>query len=533
MAKHTKKSGIAKTHINRGSILWRAVLHSVLLSTLIIVVLSAISYTFILTMVQRGSIGVEIYDLMQYGAQLGKTLLIVGGVFLMLAIVLSFSFGRKLTQPFLEMQKKVEHIKPGHWKYQHTIHTKDEAEALDKVISSLTKRLHNVYTDQESIIEDRTEQLKEEYAKDRTILQAIHVGILVVDKEGVVLQTNPAAASLLKRTEKELVKQFITNLLPMRKHEKAVPKTDHPVFQALKNREEISISPESHLNVVLKSGETLPVKISVTPLIKNRKLLGAVVLFQDVTMERQMDYMKTDFITIASHHLRTPLSTVQWYLELLATDQKEGLTKDQKSFIVEMRMATKKMTSVLGELMDASRISEEGFTPVYADVNLNNIIQDVVRGAQPLLDSKNIEYNLQAMPTGVFVHTDPLLAGIILQNLVHNAVKYSRQEGKSKINVRLEKKKNAIRVLVQDNGIGIPYAEQEYIFEKLYRASNARSVESNGADLGLYSCKMLADRMGASLSFESKEDEGSTFVASFPISKKSHKKKTHSTKKRA
>ncbi len=537
MAQKRDKSSPLLKRLNRGSILWRAVLHSVVLSTIIIVVLSTTSYVFIISMVQRGVLGISVYELLQYGAQLGKTLLIFGGVFLALAVVLSFSFGRRLAEPFMEMREKVEKIRPGHWKYRHTIRTNDEAEELDKVISSLTRRLQEVYENLEGIIAERTQQLREEYAKDRTILRTIRVGILVVDKNGTVLQVNPATASLLKTEERAIIGKHITAVLPMQKHEKLLAKEEHPVVRCLHDREEVLISPEVHLNVLLSGGTMLPVKVSVTPLQEKRTLLGAIVSFQDVTMERQLDYMKSDFITVASHHLRTPLSTVQWYLELLsAGDGGEKLTKEQKSFVVEMRMATKKMTAVLGELMDASRISEEGFTPIYDDVDMNDIVKDVIRNTQPLMKSKGVQHSVELLPQAAVVPTDRLLAGIIIQNLIHNAVKYSKADGSRVLHIRMKRSKQHIHVSVEDHGIGIPYAEQEHIFQKLYRASNARAVESNGAGLGLYSCRMLADRMGASLSFESKEGDGSTFIASFPVVRKGKmlkKKQQRSTKKRA
>jgi len=358
-----------------------------------------------------------------------------------------------------------------------------------------------------------------------------------VDRNGIVLQANPATASLLKTEAEALIGKPVTDVIPMQKHEKPLTKAEHPVLRCLHEREEMFVSPEVHLNVVLPAGTTLPVKVSVTPLKEKRTLLGAIVFFQDVTMERQLDYMKSDFITIASHHLRTPLSTVQWYLELLSTGPGNKLTKEQKSFIVEMRMATKKMTSVLGELMDASRIGDDGFIPVYEETDLNEVVKDVIRSTQPLMKSKNIQHTVQLLPTAASIYTDPLLAGIILQNIIQNAVKYSKDDGNRALHIRIQRGKQHIRVFVQDHGIGIPYAEQEYIFQKLYRASNARAVESNGAGLGLYSCRMLADRMGASLSFESKEGDGSTFVASFPLAKTKRGKvgtqKRRSTKKRA
>ena len=496
--------------------MWRATLHSVLLSALSIVVISGISYLFIISLIKGNAMNMNVYEVFQDAADLGKAIILVAIVFFALAIILSFSFARKLVDPFLDMKKKVERLGPGHWGYRRTVHTGDEVEQLDTVVADLTKRLRSVYEGLEDEITARTAELEEEYEKDRTILKALNIGLLVVNKDGNVIQANPTAGELLSIKSEKLIGRYITKVIDISKHKKSLPEENHPVLKCLKTKKKVHLNPEVHLSIKRADSTYLAVKISATPLVKKQKLLGAVILFQDVTIERQIDYMKTDFINLASHHLRTPLSSLHWYLELLSSEHQKNLTKDQKSFIIEMRLAAKKMSGVVEELMDASRLNESGVSPSMERVNMTTVTKDLIKDTKILFSKNKITIETKMPSKSVYAHTDPLLAGIIIQNLINNAVKYSKEEG-GKVEISITKKQKSISLSVKDYGIGIPFAEQGRIFEKMYRAENARHIETDGAGLGLYSCKMIAEKLGADISFKSTENKWTIFTVEFPL----------------
>ena len=505
-----------KERLSHGSILWRAVLYSIVLSTFIISVLSGISYIFMISLIKKDVVEADVYEVLDSAATFGQTFIVIGVVFLVLAIVLSFSFGRKLTRPFMEMKKKIERLGPGHWRYRHTVKTGDEAEQLDIVVADLTSRLRKMYEDLEGEVADRTAELEKQFAKDRTILKALNIGLIVVDNKGTVLQANPAAASLLKC--KTCTGKPITKTMKIHKSKSLLDDKEHYVMQCLKTRKEIHTIPSEHVSIINKDNSAFAAKISAVPLLQKGKLQGAIALFQDVTMECQIDYMKTDFITLASHHLRTPIASMQWYLELLSTEQQECLTTEQKSFITEMRLASKKMAGVIDELMDVIRLNEEGINPSVQKVNFNTLAKEAIQDARLLLTEKDIQLSIKLPKGNIFAQTDPLFMSIIFQNLLSNAVKYSHEKGP--IEVTLKKNKTHINLSVKDEGIGIPYAEQERIFDKMYRAENARKMEANGAGLGLHSSRVIARKLDADLTFKSTEGKGSTFTLTLPIKPK-------------
>jgi len=471
-----------------------------------------------ISLIKGDTVNMDVYEVLESAANLGKTFLLIGVVFLALSVVLSFSFGRKLTDPFIEMKKKIEKLGPGHWKYRHTIKTGDEAEQLDVVVADLTSRLKRMYENLEGEVADRTADLEKQFEKDRTILKALNIGLIVMDKKGKILQVNPAATSLLKRKDKDIIGLQIAKVIQTYKNQSPISEKDNHVMQCLRTKKDVHTIPSEHISILNKDGSAFAAKISAVPLMQKGKIQGAIALFQDVTAECQIDYMKTDFITLASHHLRTPISSIQWYLELLSTEQQEVLTKEQKSFITEMRLASKKMVGVIEELMDVSRLNEGGVSPSLQKINLNTLVYDAMRDAHVLVVERGIDAKLNIPKKSIYVQSDPLFMSIIFQNLLSNAVKYSNKKGK--IEITLKKLKSHVKLSVSDSGIGIPYAEQERIFEKMYRAGNARKLEANGAGLGLHSSRVIARKLGGDLSFSSIEGEGSEFIITIPIAQK-------------
>ena len=528
--KNTQRFGKILQLLQQRSIRWRAMLHSILLSTFIITFFSAISYIFILSLIRRDAVDLDAYEILQNVAVLGRAFLFTGATFIALAIVLSFSFARRLTQPFIDIRNKVERLGPKHWSYRRTVHTGDEVEALDSVVADLTKRLKKLYTNLEGEVVERTQQLKHEYAKDRAILHSLVAGLIVVDQKGIIQEANPAAEELLRSKRGELVGQKILDVFRIQKHRKLLSADKHPVRQCLRKHSAVYIDTTSHLSLIREDGSALPIKLSAVPFREKGRVLGAIILCQDVTTERQIDYMKTDFLNLASHHLRTPLSTLQWYLELLQDDYGKRMKKKEKSFLIEMHLAAKKMATVVDELMDASRLGEGGIEPIMGNVDVVGSTQSIVQSATSFIVDNDVSCVLRRPKKPIVVHSDPLLLDIIIQNILNNAVRYSK-EGGGKVLIRFEQTKTVAKLHIQDEGIGVPRTEQSRIFEKLFRASNAIKRQPNGVGLGLYSSRMIAEKVGADITFVSKENKGSTFTIVLPLAKKNTKRVT--TKKRS
>ena len=500
------------------SILWSAVMYAVLLSALIIISLSAVSYLFMTSLIQQDLIQVNVYVILENLAVLGKILLLVGILFFALAIVLSFSFARNLTKPIMQVRKKVEKMKTGTWKYKKTLHSGDEIEQLDNVMAVLTKRLRKMYSVFEDEAAKKTDQLEKEFEKDQVILNAINIGLIVVDEGGTIMDMNPAAIELLKEKKSNLLGIPITKAMNICRKGNLVEKKEHPVIKAINQRKEIDVHPRMQLEILCKKDMHVPVRLSATPLMQNKEIWGALVLFQDVTAERQLDSMKAEFISLASHNLRMPLASIQWYLELMTGEFKGKLTKDQKSYIKNMQDASEKMVNIVSELMDASRLQEGGILPALKSVDVKKLIEEVINGLQVFMNSKQVKTVVISPGAAVKMNTDPVLLSVVVQNLLHNAIKYSRKNGQ--IDIKIKKSKDEIVISVHDRGIGISTNHKDRIFEKLFRAENAQKIDPSGTGLGLFFCRIITEKLGGSIDFLSKEGKGTTFTVKLPMRSK-------------
>ncbi|MBT5237435.1 PAS domain-containing protein [Candidatus Peregrinibacteria bacterium] len=166
------------------------------------------------------------------------------------------------------------------------------------------------------------------FCKDRVILDTIDHGVMTVNATGRVTDANPAALQVLKCTGKECVGFNAAEALDIRVHHKRVTKSKHPVSLVRKTKKTVQSTPDLNFSIMRADNILIPVLLVVKPLMDGKKLLGAIIVFQDVKEQRRVDYLKSEFISLASHQLRTPLSSLQWYIELLNSEGK--VSKEQR-----------------------------------------------------------------------------------------------------------------------------------------------------------------------------------------------------------
>jgi signal transduction histidine kinase len=246
------------------------------------------------------------------------------------------------------------------------------------------------------------------------------------------------------------------------------------------------------------------------PRSKPIKLIGAM---SNITVRKQAEQMKTDFVSFVSHQLRTPLSGVKWMLEL-ATDAAED-PEGMRSYIQDARVSTERLIGLVNDLLDVSRLERGKLEVNYEEVNLAELTQNVVKELSPLalereqLVSVQIEENLPKLSS------DSQLLRQVIINLASNAIKYTRQGGQIRIKVRLDQQR--IQWEIQDTGIGIPKSDMSKLFEKFYRAGNVLAVETEGTGLGLYLVRLIIERLGGNVWCESEEGSGATFRFLLPL----------------
>ena len=442
---------------------------------------------------------------------LAYILIAISVLLLAASAVIAVRLSKNLTQPIRALTKAMQKLGPDHWKLKRTTHTGDEVEILEE--KAMSKRLKKLYDHLEEVIEERTEELKKQYLKDRTILQSIDYGVIMVNEKGLVTDANPAALEVLQCKVGECETRSIDDVLDVRSKDKRLRNTKHPVLRALSTGRTEKSEPEVRYSIMRSDNVLVPVLLTAKPLLDGKKLIGAVAVFQDITDIRRVDYLKSEFISLASHQLRTPLSSLQWYTEILA--EEKDLSKEQKEYVKEMGIASKRMSELIDSLMHAARLESGSITPQTSDVNVTELIQDLADGLKSEAKQKKIACSIKIPKDKMRIHTDSVLLHVVCKNLFSNAVKYTKSGGT--ISVTMAKHSKHVELSVTDTGVGIPKREQKRLFQKLFRASNVRKMDTDGNGLGLYITKMIVEGLGGSIGIKSVEGKGTTVTVKLPM----------------
>lgn len=265
-----------------------------------------------------------------------------------------------------------------------------------------------------------------------------------------------------------------------------------------------------------QDGTAYDAAISITPILDDK---GAVIFFvgieRDITKAKEIDRAKTEFVSLASHQLRTPLSAINWYTEMLMDQDSGKINETQKEYLLEIYKGNKRMVDLVNSLLNVSRIDMGTFDINTEPINVVDLAEDVFTEMTPQIKAKDlrVETDFAELP---MVMLDPKLTRIIIQNLVSNAIKYTPPKGKVKLDIDKEDDK-CIVITVEDTGYGIPRKQQDKVFSKLFRADNVQALDTEGTGLGLYIVKSIIDNAGGEISFESEEGKGTTFVVKLPF----------------
>jgi len=240
-------------------------------------------------------------------------------------------------------------------------------------------------------------------------------------------------------------------------------------------------------------------------------------------LHAKVDYAKSEFVTLASHQLRTPISAIGWNSEMLLSGDIGKLTKDQAEYVQGVYDSNRRLGAIVDSMLLVSSL-DLGTLYVRAEpVDLDAFMRKLLNEELKKYPDKKLEITRKIAPDMPKIKLDPHIAKQILQNLFSNAIKYTPEGGNITVSAeRVDKKllpgsRGSVQIIVSDTGYGIPESEQKNVFAKLFRAANIKSKDVNGTGLGLYIVKALVNEVGGSVSFESKENKGSTFTVILPI----------------
>lgn len=265
-----------------------------------------------------------------------------------------------------------------------------------------------------------------------------------------------------------------------------------------------------------KDGTLYTARIVLSP-IKNEDgtLMGFIGTEEDITVQKEIERMKDDMVSMISHQLRTPTSAISWYSEMLLGDVAGSMTDSQREIISHIYDSAQRMNVLINSFLSVSVLESGKFHPVFSETDIKCLVQKVLDELKPGIDSKSIKATSNITDDLKRPISDEKHLHIVLSNLISNAIKYSPNGGSIKVFAKEEEDK--IVVCVSDEGYGIPEENQNKIFEKFFRAKNVTEFESEGSGLGLYLSKKIIAVLGGDIWFESKPEKGTTFSFSVPL----------------
>ncbi len=379
---------------------------------------------------------------------------------------------------------------------------------LEEKVRERTKELERIKSALMNILDDTVRarrRSEEERKKTLSVFMNFTDGLLVFDIGDKLSLINPQAKKIFNFRDEDVVGKSISEL---------------STFSQIKPLIDLVTKEKKEIfKKELKLREDLILEVTFIFLMAEKERFGSMIILHNITREKRVERMKTEFVSISAHQLRTPLSAIKWTLRMLLDGDVGKITSEQRYFLEKIYLSNERMVVLINDLLNVTRI-EEGrylFNPIPSDIE--EITRSVVKYYKDEIKKKDIKLNIKKEEKKKLpkVMADVEKMSLAIQNLLDNAVKYTPKGGK--ITISFKENKNEIQFSISDTGIGIPKGQEGRIFTKFFRGINALKVETNGSGLGLFIAKNIIEAHGGKIWFKSTEGKGTTFYFTVPVRK--------------
>lgn len=490
-------------------------------------------------------------------------LLVLGGVCL---ILVGQWLGYYVTEPLRKLSQGAKIIGSGNLNYKLNIKTGDETEQLASAFNEMTDQLKDSHFFLEKKVEERTEELKEqrdqlvegakkliqrdqdlnelrgkeqsalaeakeariraeesriatlniledidearqaqemEKNKVQGVIRSLTDGLILLDRENAIDLFNPQAEKMINERKENVVGKKLDQL------DSVFFKKISEIFHAKKgilNKEEIVLGD-------IVQGKVIEIS-SAQVLGALGEDMGQILVLHDVTREKAVERTKSEFVSIAAHQLRTPLSAIKWSLRLILDKDLGTISSEQEEILEKGYESNERMIRLVNDLLNLARIEEGRFIYKVSSISLVELTEQLIGTSQPLMDKKKMKFAFNKPSFPCFINVDREKIALVIQNLIENAINYSPIGSLVTISIGCDKM--GITFSIKDQGIGIPKNQQARIFTKFYRGNNALRMETEGSGLGLFICKNIIEAHGGRIWFESEEGKGASFYFMLP-----------------
>ncbi len=365
--------------------------------------------------------------------------------------------------------------------------------------------------------------------KSEIVINAIGDGVIAVDNTGIIQLINPAAQTIIGWGKQDAIKLDYRSILKLLdKTGKQVNETTDPVQQVLHTNQTVVTN---DLTLVTNSGKKILVSVLVSPV--GQSSAGAIIVFRDITKQKQEEQQQAEFISTASHEMRTPVAAIEGYLGLALNPETATIDDKARNYLQKAHESAQHLGRLFQDLLDVTRLEDGRLKNNPKVIDVVAFAEDVINGLnetakakglillfKPKSGKSNIGLARRLNPV-FYVNADADHLREVLSNLVENAVKYTKQ---GDVTVDVTGDNDQVTVSVKDTGIGIPPEDVSHLFQKFYRVDNSDTREIGGTGLGLYLCRRLVEAMNGRIWVKSELGRGSTFFVS--LARLSHEEAT-------
>lgn len=358
--------------------------------------------------------------------------------------------------------------------------------------------------------------------KSNVVINAITNGVIALNNQGLIELINPAAQRILGWDGNDAINLNYKSVLKMTDEDgKETSAANDPVAIVLSSNKERRTD---DLSLSTNSGKKIQASIAVSPV--GRPGSGIIVVFRDITKEKTEEREQTEFISTASHEMRTPVASIEGYLGLALNPTTAQIDDKAREYITKAQEVAQHLGRLFQDLLDISKAEDGRLTNNPKVVEVVDFTQGIVDGLRPSAESKGLSINYKPDPSNktfekvarklnpvFYANVDNDHLREIVSNLIENAIKYTQQ---GSVTIDVTGNDSEVTISIEDTGIGIPTEDISHLFQKFYRVDNSETREIGGTGLGLYLSRKLVEGMGGKIKAESKYKQGSTFYVSVP-----------------
>ena len=354
------------------------------------------------------------------------------------------------------------------------------------------------------------------------VLNSIEEGVIIVRPNGVIELANPAAMRMLGADDTGLVYNLqVGSVLKLETAEGVkIEDSVNPVLRAIASGENLSTR-----DYVIVSMQEQRRPMAITVVSTNSGQSVRIVTLRDISRELEEEGEQTEFISTASHEMRTPVASIEGYLGLALNPKTATIDERARKYLEEAQTSSRHLGRLFKDLLDVTKLDDKKIRVHLSPIEVSSTVRSIVNGQVPQMSEKGIHYTFGTNTVGsntlsktlnqeVYASVDIDFLREAVNNLVENAIKYTDNGGGIWVNVRGDD--DRVLINVTDTGIGISPEDLKHVFQKFYRADNSQTRTVGGTGLGLYLVKQRVEAMGGKVWAESSFGEGSTFYISFP-----------------